>query len=192
MTMSSRSPEKRPKGGSSGSSDSRASGRKMGYDDRRVPCLLARIGTPGGPVGLAQGSLVGCQGEFRSCPRYRPGRRVWAGSGLGSCLSPSQGRRPGKRRLLVQARAPASSGELARRRMASNHHRLAAPPRKLAIRIIPTGEIMGLLPTQGDEKRLLFSNYSPWRHRSSLCHLDRSAGEWRDLRFQRSVLGSAF
>jgi hypothetical protein len=23
---------------------------------------------------------------------------------------------------------------------------------------------MGLRPTQGDEKRLLFSNYSPWKH----------------------------
>jgi hypothetical protein len=29
-------------------------------------------------------------------------------------------------------------------------------------------------PTQGDEKRLLFSNDSPWGRPSSLCHLDRS------------------
>jgi hypothetical protein len=33
---------------------------------------------------------------------------------------------------------------------------------------------MGLRPTQGDEKRLLFGNYCPWKHRSPLCHLDRS------------------
>jgi hypothetical protein len=42
---------------------------------------------------------------------------------------------------------------------------------------------MGLRPTQGDEKRLLFSNYSLWKHRTPLCHLDRSAAQWRDLRF---------
>jgi hypothetical protein len=41
--------------------------------------------------------------------------------------------------------------------------------------------IMVLRPTHGDEKRLLFSNYSPWKHRSTLCHLDRSAAQWRDL-----------
>jgi hypothetical protein len=33
---------------------------------------------------------------------------------------------------------------------------------------------MGLRPTQGDEKRLLFSNYPPRKHRPPLCHLDRS------------------
>ncbi len=33
---------------------------------------------------------------------------------------------------------------------------------------------MGLRPTQGDEKRLLFSNDSAWKHRPPLCHLDRS------------------
>ena len=48
---------------------------------------------------------------------------------------------------------------------------------------------MGLWPTQGDEKRLLFSNYSRWRHRPPLCHLDRSAAQWRDL---RSLLGNVF
>jgi hypothetical protein len=42
--------------------------------------------------------------------------------------------------------------------------------------------IMGLPPTQGDEKRLLFSNYCPWGHGPPLCHLDRSAAQWRDLR----------
>ena len=35
--------------------------------------------------------------------------------------------------------------------------------------------IMSLRPTQGDEKRLLFSSYSPWKHRPPLCHLDRSS-----------------
>ena len=35
--------------------------------------------------------------------------------------------------------------------------------------------VMGLWPTQGDEKRLLFSNHSAWKHRPTLCHLDRSA-----------------
>jgi hypothetical protein len=42
-------------------------------------------------------------------------------------------------------------------------------------------EVMGLRPTQGDEKRLVFSNYPPWKHHPSLCHLDRSAAQWRDL-----------
>jgi hypothetical protein len=35
-------------------------------------------------------------------------------------------------------------------------------------------EIMGLLPNQGDEKRFLFSNYSPWKRHLSPCHPDRS------------------
>jgi hypothetical protein len=29
-------------------------------------------------------------------------------------------------------------------------------------------------PTQGDGKKLLFSNYCSWKHRPFLCHLDRS------------------
>jgi hypothetical protein len=34
---------------------------------------------------------------------------------------------------------------------------------------------------------VLFSNYSPRKHRPPFCHLDRSAAQWRDLRFlQRS------
>src|ERR1700677_4206024 len=33
---------------------------------------------------------------------------------------------------------------------------------------------MGLWPTEGDEKRSLFSNFSCWKRPSSLCHLDRS------------------
>jgi hypothetical protein len=35
--------------------------------------------------------------------------------------------------------------------------------------------VMGLRPTQGDEQRLLFSNYCPWKHCPPLCHLDRSS-----------------
>ena len=52
--------------------------------------------------------------------------------------------------------------------------------------------IMGLWPTQGDEKRLLFSNYSPWKRRPTLCHLDRSAAQWRDLRFSGPFLEMFF
>jgi len=33
----------------------------------------------------------------------------------------------------------------------------------------------GLRPTQGDEKRVLLSNYCRRKHRPPLCHLDRSA-----------------
>ena len=47
---------------------------------------------------------------------------------------------------------------------------------------------MGVRTTQGNERRLLFSNYSAWKHRPPLCHLDRSAAQWRDLRFFRPVL----
>ena len=53
---------------------------------------------------------------------------------------------------------------------------------------------MGLRPAQGDEKRVLFSNYTQWKRRPPLCHLDRSSegAEWRDLRFQRSFPGNVF
>jgi hypothetical protein len=47
-------------------------------------------------------------------------------------------------------------------------------------------------PPQGDEKRLLFSNYCPSKHRTSLCHLDRSAAKWRDLRFNGPFLEMFF
>src|SRR5277367_3869848 len=47
-------------------------------------------------------------------------------------------------------------------------------------------------PTQGDEKRLLFINYCPWKHRPPLCHLDRSAAKWRDLRFSGPSLEMFF
>jgi hypothetical protein len=51
---------------------------------------------------------------------------------------------------------------------------------------------MGLRPTQSDEKRLLFSDYSPWKDRPPLCHLDRSVAQWRDLRFGGSFLEMFF
>jgi hypothetical protein len=39
--------------------------------------------------------------------------------------------------------------------------------------VISTGAVMGLRPTQGDEKRILFSNHTQWKRRPPLCHLDR-------------------
>src|ERR1700735_1392401 len=39
--------------------------------------------------------------------------------------------------------------------------------------VISTGEVMGQRPTQGGEKRVLFSNYCCWKRRPPLCHLDR-------------------
>src|ERR1700722_19147979 len=36
-----------------------------------------------------------------------------------------------------------------------------------------TGGVMGLRPTQGDEKRVLFSNHTQWKRRPPLCHVDR-------------------
>ena len=41
--------------------------------------------------------------------------------------------------------------------------------------VISTGGVMGLRSTQGDEKRVLFSNHTQWKRRPPLCHLDRSA-----------------
>src|ERR1700679_2369198 len=41
--------------------------------------------------------------------------------------------------------------------------------------VISTGGVMGLRPTQGDQKRVLFSNYCCWKRRLPLCHLDRSS-----------------
>src|SRR6202034_3506647 len=51
----------------------------------------------------------------------------------------------------------------------------------------------GPLAAHGDEKRLS-SNYSRWKRRPPLCHLDRSSegAEWRDLRCQRSFPGNVF
>jgi hypothetical protein len=39
--------------------------------------------------------------------------------------------------------------------------------------VISTGGVMGLRPTQGDEKRVLFPNDCCWKRRPPLCHLDR-------------------
>ena len=39
--------------------------------------------------------------------------------------------------------------------------------------VISTGGVMGLRPTQGDEKRVLLSNYCCWKRRPPFCHLDR-------------------
>jgi hypothetical protein len=38
----------------------------------------------------------------------------------------------------------------------------------------------------------LFSSRSLWKRRPTLCHLDRSAAQWRDLRFQRSSPDNVF
>ena len=47
-------------------------------------------------------------------------------------------------------------------------------------------------PTQVDEQRLPFINYPPWKHRTPLCHLDRSVAQWRDLRFSGAILEMFF
>jgi hypothetical protein len=49
-----------------------------------------------------------------------------------------------------------------------------------------TGVVMGLRPTQGDEKRLLSSNRSPWKRRPPLCHPACPGMPW-----DRSVHGPA-
>jgi hypothetical protein len=51
-------------------------------------------------------------------------------------------------------------------------------PTKILI-VIVTEVPMGLLPTQGDEKRPLFSNCSQWKRRPLLCDPECS----RDLQF---------
>jgi hypothetical protein len=40
---------------------------------------------------------------------------------------------------------------------------------------------MGLWAHQGDKKRVPVSNYFTRKHRPTLCHLDRSEAQWRDL-----------
>jgi hypothetical protein len=40
--------------------------------------------------------------------------------------------------------------------------------------VISTGEVMGLRPTLGDEKRLSSGNHSPCKRHPPLCHPDRS------------------
>jgi hypothetical protein len=41
--------------------------------------------------------------------------------------------------------------------------------------VISTGGVMRLRPNQGDENRVLFSNYCCWKRCPPLCHLDRSS-----------------
>jgi hypothetical protein len=38
----------------------------------------------------------------------------------------------------------------------------------------------------------MFSNCSPWKYCPPLCHLDRSAAKWRDLRFSGPFLEMFF
>jgi hypothetical protein len=42
--------------------------------------------------------------------------------------------------------------------------------------VIPTRGVMGLRPTQDDERRPLSSDRSPWKLRPPLCHWERSRG----------------
>jgi hypothetical protein len=46
--------------------------------------------------------------------------------------------------------------------------------------------------TLGGLKPILFSNYSLWKHRLPLCHLDRSEAQWRDLRFSGPLVEMFF
>src|SRR6202789_3704432 len=62
----------------------------------------------------------------------------------------------------------------------------------LSWKCFSTGEVMSQRPTQGDEKRVLFSKYCCWKRRPPLCHLDRTEAQWRVLRFQRSFPGNVF
>src|SRR5271155_2037695 len=39
-------------------------------------------------------------------------------------------------------------------------------------------------------KGFLFSEYTTWERNPSLCHLDRSVAQWRDLRFSGPFLGT--
>jgi hypothetical protein len=57
---------------------------------------------------------------------------------------------------------------------------------------IPTGKVMGRGTAQGDEKRVLFSSYGRRKRRPSLCHLDRSEAQWRDLRSSGPFPGILF
>src|SRR6202050_3981876 len=60
--------------------------------------------------------------------------------------------------------------------------------------VIPTGVFMGRRPTQGDEKRLLCSNCSPWARYPPPCHPERSRGtcgsadlSWKCFSTERSA-----
>jgi hypothetical protein len=79
----------------------------------------------------------------------------------------------------------------------SSRPKRSAVERSAVQRILPgkcfsAEEVTGLGRTQGDEKRLPFGYYCPSKRLSPLCHLDRSAAQWRDLRFSGSFLGNVF
>jgi hypothetical protein len=52
--------------------------------------------------------------------------------------------------------------------------REALPEKEAAELAIWTRGVTDLCAYRCDEKRLLFGNYCPWKHRPPLCHLDRS------------------
>ena len=55
-----------------------------------------------------------------------------------------------------------------------------------------SGPFLGNVSTEVMEKRVLFSSYRCWKRRPPLCHLDRSAAQWRDLRFNGPFLEMFF
>src|SRR5580693_1071590 len=76
-----------------------------------------------------------------------------------------------------------------------------APPSPLSSRpelrrsVVERSAVSAVLPWAGEVKamkRVLFSNYCCRKRRPPLCHLDRSAAQWRDLRCRRSFLGNVF
>src|SRR6202041_724996 len=76
---------------------------------------------------------------------------------------------------------------------------LEAPPSPLSSRpersVVERSALSAVLPRAGEVKamkRVLFSNYRCWKRRPPLCHLDRSAAEWRDLRCERTFPGNVF
>jgi hypothetical protein len=54
--------------------------------------------------------------------------------------------------------------------------------------VVSTEVLTDLEAIRRDEERLPFSNYSLWKHPSPPCHPDRSAAQWRDLRFSGPFL----
>ena len=47
---------------------------------------------------------------------------------------------------------------------------------------------MGLGPPKVMKSTLCSATTLPWKHHPPLCHLDRSAAQWRDLRFSGPFL----
>src|SRR5580658_3110115 len=104
-------------------------------------------------------------------------------------LGPTQGDETGPVQQLLLLEAPPSPLSSRPERSVVERSAVSAD---LPWKCFSTGEVMALRPTQGDEKRVLFSNYCCWKRRAPLCHLDRSAAQWRDLRCQRSFPGNVF